>query len=115
MRSPINDHPELDLTDQRLAEVLEQIRKFLQGKVKACYLFGSCATKTFRPDSDIDLIIVAETSLPFVKRVFVFEFLLEIFPRVDFRVYTEEEFSRLINDQHHGFWTNIKATMVQIL
>jgi predicted nucleotidyltransferase len=102
------------LTEQLLEEKLQEISTLLHGRVKACYLFGSCATKKFRPDSDIDLILVAECQEPFVQRAFKFEDLLDVFPRMDFFVYTEEELSRLMNDSSNGFWLIVKATMRQI-
>ena len=106
---------QLALTDKKLAEVLDQVREYLRDRVKACYLFGSCAKGTFRVDSDIDLLIIAESSLPFIERLFTYEHLLDIFPRIDFFVYTEEEFSRHINNPTHGFWHIINAQKQQIL
>jgi predicted nucleotidyltransferase len=58
-------------------------------------VFGSVASGEIQPWSDIDLVIVQRTDLPFMKRVRQIRKLLK--PRVgtDILVYTPSEFDRL--------------------
>jgi predicted nucleotidyltransferase len=60
-------------------------------------LFGSRAAGTARPESDLDVIIVAEAfaGIPFVRRM-AYVLGLVRFPRhVDYLCYTREEFARI--------------------
>ena len=60
-------------------------------------LFGSRAAGNARPDSDLDLIIVAEAfaGIPFVRRM-AYVLGLARFPKhVDYLCYTREEFTRI--------------------
>lgn len=83
----------------------------LSGRVREAWFFGSYVSGNFGPDSDIDLMLVAETEAPFHTRAFAFEDLLDIGPRMDILVYTPEEFSRLTADPSPGFWRNVVKTM----
>ena len=58
-------------------------------------LFGSLVSGNVRPESDIDLVIVKQTDLPFWKRLREMRRLLQ--PRVgtDILVYTPNEFEQL--------------------
>jgi predicted nucleotidyltransferase len=58
-------------------------------------LFGSLVTGKVRPESDIDLVIIKQTELPFWKRLREMRRLLQ--PRVgtDILVYTPNEFEQL--------------------
>ena len=62
-------------------------------------LFGSLATGDVHPDSDIDLVIVKQTDLPFWKRLREMRRLLQ--PRVgtNLLVYTPNEFEQLRRDR----------------
>jgi len=42
--------------------------------------------------SDLDLVIVADTQRPFLKRYLDFEGIYDVWPRLDLLVYTPDEF-----------------------
>lgn len=96
-------------------EVVQYLRTFLQGRVRAGYLFGSFARNEIHPDSDIDLILVAETDLPFLQRGLAFSDLRDRLPSLEILVYTPEEFTRLTTEPSPGFWTSVVNEMVRIL
>lgn len=75
----------------------------LRGRVDQAYLFGSFGTETFRAGSDIDLILVCETDLPFVERARPFLDFYGLFPRMDILVYTAEELEAQLRETV-GFW-----------
>lgn len=60
-------------------------------------LFGSRAAGTARPESDLDVIIVAEAfaGIPFVRRMAYVLGLVRFPKHVDYLCYTREEFTRI--------------------
>ena len=62
-------------------------------------LFGSMANKRLNEWSDIDLVIVSQTSLPFYRRIQKVLQLLHPKVGVDLLIYTPEEFSRLSRER----------------
>lgn len=91
----------------------EKLRTSLRGRVDRAYVFGSYGTDAFRPGSDIDLILVCDTELPFVERPRLFEDLYRIYPRLDLLVYTEEEFAQQLSESV-GFWASVKAGLREL-
>ena len=80
---------------RRVAALREALQRF--GYERAI-LFGSAARGDVHEGSDLDVIVVRETDLPFVERP---RALLEILPpglAVDALVYTPAEFARLSRD-----------------
>jgi len=84
-RVPIQDLPALA---QRLAPYLERASKAI--------LFGSAARGDADQWSDLDLVIVADTTRPFLERYLDFEGLYDVWPRLDLLVYTPEEFASML-------------------
>ena len=82
----------------------------LKGRVEAVYFFGSYGTPDFGPSSDVDLILIAETDLPFVERPRLFNDLYALFPRLDLLVYRSEEFEPLLRESV-GFWSSVKSSL----
>ncbi|MDR3689895.1 MAG: nucleotidyltransferase domain-containing protein [Fimbriimonas sp.] len=79
------------------AEVLKIIRDRLSGRidVKRVILFGSRATGKATPESDYDVLVIADTEIPFIRRQGLA--LLDLGTRafsVDLLVYTPEEAER---------------------
>jgi predicted nucleotidyltransferase len=75
---------------------LEQIRRALPGLgVRRALLFGSLARQEVRGQSDLDLILIADTDEPFVERCA--RFYTALAPRIglDLLVYTQTEFEAL--------------------
>ncbi|MCF7929634.1 MAG: nucleotidyltransferase domain-containing protein [Spirochaetales bacterium] len=94
---------------------IQEIRSLLRGRVESAWIFGSLAAGDFSRTSDIDLILVTETEVPFVLRPSLFEDLIDRFPALDLLVYTPQEFTRLISDPSPGFWRSVTGTMERIL
>jgi predicted nucleotidyltransferase len=79
----------------RIAALREAVRRF---GCERAILFGSAARGDVHEGSDLDVIVVKRTALPFVERP---RALLESLPAglsVDALVYTPEEFDRLRRD-----------------
>lgn len=87
----------MDALETFLAALRPLLRK---QHAQTAYVFGSRARGTAHPDSDIDVIIVAETDLPAVERFR--DYLPAILAApvgVDMFVYTPEEFERLRREE----------------
>jgi len=91
------------------------LRKRLQDRAEEAWFFGSHAQGTIGPDSDIDLIVVLETELPFTRRPALFDDLYELIPALDLLVYTPKEFRNLTENPGSGFWSSVAATKKRLL
>jgi predicted nucleotidyltransferase len=87
----------MTLNDKKASDIA--VLKALFGPIldnspaQTVYLFGSRARGDFAPESDVDLIIVADTRRPFVERCKDFFGLIGASPApVEMLVYTPEEF-----------------------
>ena len=58
-------------------------------------VFGSVARGEADAGSDLDLLIVADTTRPFFERFKDFAGLYDLWPRLDLLVYTPEELERM--------------------
>jgi predicted nucleotidyltransferase len=58
-------------------------------------VFGSVARGEADAGSDLDLVIVAETSRPFFERFRDFAGLWDVWPRLDLLIYTPAEFQQM--------------------
>jgi predicted nucleotidyltransferase len=95
------------------ADFEEKLCALLRGRVERAYVFGSYGTQAFRPDSDIDLILVSDTGLPFVERPRLFRDLYNLYPRLDILVYTADELASQLNESA-GFWASVKETLREL-
>ncbi len=96
-------------------EYVNRLKNVLSGRVEEAYIFGSFTRDDFGRFSDIDLILVCETSEPFVERATSFHDLLDLVPTTDILVYTPSEFKNIMDNAHTGFWKSVKAGMVRII
>jgi len=96
-------------------EAVQYLRSSLKGRVREAYIFGSFARQELTPESDIDLLLVTETGLPFPERGFAFSDLRDRLPSLEIFVYTPEEFLKLVTDPSPGFWTSVVQEMFRIL
>jgi len=94
-------------------EFLEKLKYLLKDRVNECYIFGSFNTPEFTADSDVDIILVLETTVPFLDRSKDFLDLYEIGPRIDLLIYTSSEFQNLVMEET-GFWKSVKENLVRI-
>jgi predicted nucleotidyltransferase len=90
------------------------LKEALAGWVNSAWFFGSYGTPSFHADSDVDLLLVADTDRPFPLRNRDFEDLLDIIPTLDILLYTPDEFQQLTTDPSAGFWRSVTAGMRQI-
>jgi len=102
-----------DLADRPPANFESKLCAMLANRVEAGYLFGSYGTPEFRPGSDIDLILVTQTDLPFVERPQLFNDLYQLYARLDLLVYLPEELEALLQETS-GFWASVKTTLREL-
>lgn len=82
--------------ERKILEEIERIKKILpELNIEKAILFGSSARGEIGTRSDIDLVIISETDLPFLERVG--RYYQEILPHVsiDILVYTPFEFEEI--------------------
>jgi uncharacterized protein len=88
------DSPERKkLLDQELARYIRLLTK--HGNPEKVILFGTLAKGQVHEWSDIDLVVVEKTQLPFFQRLRKVRKLLQPEVGMDIMVYTPEEFTRL--------------------
>jgi predicted nucleotidyltransferase len=78
---------DLDTLKRRLAPYLGRARKVI--------VFGSVARGDADDWSDLDLVIIADTTRPFLERYRDFEGLYEVWPRLDLLIYTPAELAQM--------------------
>jgi predicted nucleotidyltransferase len=106
----LNKKPLAGLTPERF---IEKLKLQLRDRVESCYIFGSFNTPKFTSDSDVDIILVHDTKVPFLDRGKDFLDLYEIGPRIDLLIYTPGEFKILL-EEDTGFWKSVKENLVKI-
>jgi uncharacterized protein len=86
----------------QLAQALAQILEILttQYQPEKVILFGSMASGTVHEWSDLDLVIVKNTSKPFLQRLKEVALMCQAPVGVDFLVYTPNEFAQMISEQN---------------
>ena len=98
--------------------MMKQLHSLLKDKkIQESYLFGSVAAGTQNSDSDLDMIIVMDTPLPFFDRHQLFPELYRLGVSLDLLIYTPEEFKKLKSEGENskvGFWSSVVKQMVKI-
>ena len=107
--------PSRQLTPLNIKGVEDQLRTSLLGRVEKAYVFGSVADGTYKAGSDIDLILIEDSKLPFAQRGTEFLDLFEIHPEIDILVYSQAEFERQLESSELGFWRSVRQTMRQLI
>ena len=102
-----------DLANRPPADFESQLCAMLANRVEAGYIFGSYGTPEFQPGSDIDLILVTQTNLPFVERPRLFNDLYQLYARLDLLVYRPQELAALLQEAT-GFWASVKASLREL-
>ncbi len=104
----VNRDPLFGMTEE---EVTIRLRNALANRVSKAFFFGSFGTAAFDRHSDIDIILVKDTDIPFMKRAAEFDDLKELLPSLDILVYTPSEFESLTADPSPGFWRSVVRSM----
>ncbi|HUG36847.1 MAG TPA: nucleotidyltransferase domain-containing protein [Candidatus Limnocylindrales bacterium] len=81
----------LDELRRRVAPHVVRARKVIA--------FGSVARGEADAGSDLDLIIIADTTRPFFERFKDFAGLYDVWPRLDLLIYTPEEFASMVAEE----------------
>jgi len=86
----------------KLSQALEQILRTVTTRYQArkVILFGSMAQGTVGEWSDLDLVIIKDTTLPFLERLKEVALLCRVRVGVDFLVYTPKEFAQMIAENN---------------
>ena len=107
--------PSVSILDFPRKYLLDRILQKLENKnVDAAYIFGSFARENENLWSDIDLLIIKDSTLPFIERPREFFDLLDIGVPVDILVYTPAEFIQ-VKSEKSGFWKEIQPAIKQIV
>ncbi len=96
-------------------EFVQKLRSVLTGKVCEAYIFGSFTSDRFSPDSDIDILLVAQTDRAFHKRFMDFNEVFDLTPALDILIYTPEEFAEIKKAGTAGFWKSVFSTELKII
>jgi len=105
----VRSRPRVSLLDFEAKEVCDFLRRRLEAKgVAEAYLFGSFARGCPGAWSDVDLIVVADSDLPFVERPREYSDLQDLGIPVDVLVYTPGEMRRL-QQEEGGFWSEVAS------
>lgn len=107
--------PKISILDYTVEEIKGFLRKKLTNKnIQAAYIFGSFATNTSQFWSDIDIIIIQNSNLPFIERPREFTDLFELGIPVDILVYTPDEVKQMKKDPS-GFWKEVKQKSLKLI
>jgi len=77
-----------------LGTLKRRLAPHFRGARKAI-VFGSVARGDADDWSDLDLVIIADTTRPFLERYRDFEGLYDVWPRLDLLIYTPAEFAQM--------------------
>jgi len=107
--------PRISLLDFSRHEIETFLRrKLAEHPTHEAYLFGSYIQNQATAWSDIDLIIVMPSEIPFPERARSFHSLFELGVPFDILVYTPDEFEQL-RDSDSGFWANFRKHHHQVI
>ncbi len=102
----------LDHTVEKIATFMRE--KLLAKQAQEAYLFGSVASGAINAWSDIDLMIIEETTTPFMERAEKFSDLYELGIPLDILVYTRTEFC-VLAQSNTGFWHEFNKHHIRLL
>lgn len=99
-QAELQDIPDLkrrQRLQKSLGRFLDDLKKYYDPK--KVIIFGSMASGRVHPGSDIDMVILKETKLPYFERVEQIVDLIACDVDIDFLVYTPEEFKRAVRER----------------
>ena len=108
--------PVVSVRDYDRDALVEMFRQRLSQhpNVAAAFLFGSSASGKASFWSDCDLVVVAQTEDPFIKRPRLFDDLLDLGFALYLLVYTPEEFAAMQSDAS-PFWKSFRESCVRVI
>lgn len=106
--------PPVSVQDFTLEQILDHLRDRLANRAVEAWLFGSLAAQTTTPWSDLDLVVVKPSDLPFIERPREFFDLSDLGIPIDLLVYTPEEFANL-RQSDSPFWRQFEQQKRRIL
>jgi len=107
--------PRLSVLDLDRNTFIAALSDLLKAKnVLSAYIVGSYARQEAQPWSDVDLLIVCETELPFVERPRIFDELRDFGIPFDILVYTPNEFA-VQEQEPTGFWRDTQRDRLRIV
>jgi HEPN domain-containing protein/predicted nucleotidyltransferase len=91
--------------NSRIESIITELSTDKTISVFKIILFGSFAREKLHPrSSTMDLLIVADTNLPFIERIqYVRELTKDDEPIIEPLVYTSKEFEFMLNDEREGY------------
>ncbi len=101
-------NPEMDLEDVRRT-LLAHRHLF-----RRAYVYGSVARGTQDEHSDVDVILIRETSLPFFDRIRELFDLRFAFGKADMLIYTEAEYREIVEGPGRWFLKDVFEKGVRI-
>ncbi|WP_078125465.1 nucleotidyltransferase domain-containing protein [Leptospira alexanderi] len=97
-------------------ELMEKIRFSIRDKAIQAYLFGSIARNEEHAYSDVDLILILDTKVPFLNRPELFPELLALPVELNLFVYTPQEWEKVRNQSKYpGFWKSVFEDMIPLI
>jgi len=109
------------LKNRSKEEFIKELKSYCNSYALEVYIFGSFYTDEFNTDSDLDILIVADTHLKFHERYQLFpelnQFLHEEKVEFDLIIYTPVEFKKLTDEgkaSKVGFWSSFVRTSKKI-
>lgn len=90
-------------TRWRREDLLAALRRRLRGRVREAYVFGSYARGDAEAESDLELILVAETTAPWPGRARAYFDLYRLGLALDVLVYTPAEWAAMERGRHPLF------------
>lgn len=107
--------PRISVQDFTLEQVLAFLRdKLINRAVDQAWLFGSLATQSTTPWSDLDVVIVKSSDITFIERPREFFDLYDLGIPIDLLVYTPEEFAEL-RDSDSPFWRQFELQKLRVI
>lgn len=88
------------LLDEAVADVIAVCR--METSVREAFVFGSYATGSVGPTSDLDVLVVRDTQLGIVDRVADIKFAVRSRANIDFVVVTPSELATTFNASSFG-------------
>lgn len=103
---------------QSKSDFVSELINTFKGRCYKAYIFGSFFSDKFHSESDLDLILIADSKRPFIERALDFPELLDFknardIP-LDLLIYTTLEWEKLVaeGESHKvGFWPSVVKEM----